>query len=125
MANNQALTEAQVTQLDSGMPDMNTARIPMVRVRTPSARLFCIMPSANGTPLGDGLNTGSYTFSRPIPSLWNTSIVKIDYALAEASHFRGAAIFKGHHKRSRKSPGQGADLLDIENSKGIAGGTWP
>jgi hypothetical protein len=47
------------------------------------------MPAANGFNAGDGLNTGSYSFSSPNPKTRNTTIVRLDYTPSSKHHIFG------------------------------------
>jgi len=83
-------------------------------------------PAANGTSLGDGYNTGSYTFSSPNPVTLNTSIARIDYTPGQRHRFfvRGN-LQKDTTAGTEQFPGQGLSYDLIDNTKGIAGGdTW-
>ena len=62
------------------------------------------MPAANGTTLGDGLNTGSYSFSSPNPVDHNTTIGRIDYVpIRQPSHLRPRQSAEGHNRLTRSS----------------------
>jgi hypothetical protein len=83
-------------------------------------------PAANGSSLGDGYNTGSYTFSSPNPVTLNTSIARIDYTPGQSHRFfvRGN-LQKDTTAGTEQFPGQGPSYNLIDNTKGIAGGdTW-
>lgn len=72
---NVSLTPAQVAQLDAACQVCGTSAYPNGPGANPnSLAYFNSMPTANGLNLGDGLNTGSYTFSSPAPQTLNTSI---------------------------------------------------
>jgi hypothetical protein len=83
-------------------------------------------PAANGSSLGDGYNTGSYTFSSPNPLTLNTSIARIDFTPGQSHRFfvRGN-LQKDTTAGTEQFPGQGPSYNLIDNTKGIAGGdTW-
>jgi hypothetical protein len=83
-------------------------------------------PAANGTSLGDGYNTGSYTFSSPNPVTLNTSIARIDYTPGQSHRiFVRGNLQKDTTAGTEQFPGQGPSYNLIDNTKGIAGGdTW-
>ena len=77
---NVTLTASQMAQLDSGCQICNTAAYSPGPGADPYAlKYFNSEPAANGTALGDGLNTGSFTFASPNPVSENTSIARIDF----------------------------------------------
>ncbi len=83
-------------------------------------------PAANGTSLGDGLNTGSFTFSSPNPSRLNTSIGRIDFTPGQKHRlFVRGNLQKDTTAGTEQFPGQGPSYNLIDNTKGIAAGdTW-
>jgi Carboxypeptidase regulatory-like domain len=83
-------------------------------------------PAANGTSLGDGFNTGSYTFSSPNPVRLNTSIARIDFAPGQKHRiFVRGNLQKDTTAGTEQFPGQGPSYTLIDNTKGIAAGdTW-
>ncbi len=124
-----ALSAAQVTALDAanGCTICNTPAYPNGPGPDPNALAYLqSFPAANGTELGDGLNTGSFTFSSPHPITLNTTIVKFDY-LPSTKHriFVRGNLQKDTTGGPEQFPGQGASYALIDNSKGItAGDTW-
>ena len=124
-----ALTPSQVTALDAanGCSVCGTAAYSSGPGPNPNALAFLnSFPAANGTQLGDGLNTGSFTFSSPHPVTLNTTIVKFDY-LPSAKHrvFVRGNLQKDTTGGEEQFPGQGPSYNLIDNSKGItAGDTW-
>ena len=80
----------------------------------------------NGFVSGDGLNTGSYTWSAPNPTVLNTYIAKIDYVLSD----RNRLFVRGNLQNDSELyvplfPGQPASNKHTDNTKGIAAGdTW-
>lgn len=65
---NQTITMAALAKLDAGCQVCNTAAYPNGPGANPAALAYLQSePAANGSTLGDGLNTGSYTFSSPNP----------------------------------------------------------
>ena len=125
----QSLSAAQVTALDSanGCTVCNTAAYPSGPGPNPNALAFLqSFPAANGTQLGDGLNTGSFTFSSPHPVTLNTTIVKFDY-IPSAKHriFGRGNLQKDTTGGVEQFPGQGPSSNLIDNSKGMSfGDTW-
>jgi Carboxypeptidase regulatory-like domain len=83
-------------------------------------------PAANGTSLGDGLNTGSFTFSSPNPVTLNTSIARIDFTPGQKHRiFVRGNLQKDTTAGVEQFPGQGPSYTVIDNTKGIAAGdTW-
>ena len=81
-----------------------------------------LYPIANGAALGDGLNSGSYSFSSPSPQNLNTSIVRLDWDPVASS----SAIFPWqstgrHHGRRGPVPRATAQLsLSVTTAKGWA-----
>jgi hypothetical protein len=121
------LTPTQVATLDSGCQACGTAAYPNLPGPNPnSLALFNSEPAANGTNLGDGLNTGSYTFSSPNPRTLNTSIIRIDYTPTPSQHIFGrGGLQKDTTGFTEQFPGQGPSSVLEDNSKGmIFGDTW-
>ena len=83
-------------------------------------------PLPNGFNSGDGLNTGSFTWSAPNPATLNTYIAKIDYLMSPKSRL----FIRGNLLGDRISgppqfPGEPAAFTQTNTSKGIAAGhTW-
>jgi len=122
-----ALTAAQVTQLDSGCEICGTAAYTAGPGPNPNAlAYFNSEPAANGTTLGDGLNTGSFTFASPSPVSQNTSIGRIDFTLGQEHHiFVRGNLQKDTVGGVEQFPGQGPSFILKDNSKGItAGDSW-
>ncbi len=88
-----------------------------------SLAVFNQYPLPNGFVAGDGLNTGSYTWSAPDPASRNTYIAKLDYVLSD----RNWVFVRGNLQNDKswgapEFPGQPASSTDTDNSKGIAVG---
>lgn len=83
-------------------------------------------PTANGLELGDGYNTGSYTFSSPFPQNQNTSIARIDwYPNSHNQLFVRADLQDDTTDGALQFPGQPPSYVLRDNTKGIAvGDTW-
>jgi hypothetical protein len=121
------ISASQVAQLDAGCQVCNTTAYPAPPGPNPNVlKYFNAMPAANGTALGDGLNTGSYSFSSKAPVHLNTSIGRLDYIPSDKHRIfvRGnlqddTTAFPEHF------PGQPAARTLVDDSKGItAGDTW-
>jgi len=123
----QTLTAADVTNMDAGCQVCNTSDYPAGPGPNPNAlAYFNSMPAANGTTLGDGYNTGSYSFSSPHPIRLNTSIGRIDF-VPSASHrlFVRGNLQKDITGGTEQFPGQPPSSTLEDNSKGLTvGDTW-
>jgi len=79
----------------------------------------------NSTSVGDGLNTGGYTFPGADPIKHDTYIVKLDYKInASGTHslFVRGNLQNDHEKQPPQFPGQPPFDFITNNSKGIAAG---
>ena len=79
----------------------------------------------NSTSVGDGLNTGGYTFPGADPIKHDTYIVKLDYKInASGTHslFVRGNLQNDHEKQPPQFPGQPPFAFITNNSKGIAAG---
>lgn len=87
---------------------------------------FNSMPAANGTSKGDGLNTGSYTFSSPQPIHLNTSIVKIDWTPTSRQRvFARGNLQDDVTSETEQFPGQPPSTKEVSDNKGFTvGDTW-
>lgn len=121
----QTLTPSQITTLDA--PCVASGVCPWGPGPNPNVlSYFQQYPSANGTVLGDGYNTGSYSFSSPHPQTYNTAIGRIDYQPGQKHRiFVRGNLQKDTISGTEQFPGQGPSDSFIDNSKGItAGDTW-
>ena len=124
-----SLTPQQFTTLDAnnGCTACNTTAYPNGPGPNPNALAYLqSMPAANGSLLGDGLTSGSYTFASPAPQNLNTSIVRLDYT-PSAKHriFVRGNLQKDVTAGAEQFPGQPPSSSVTDNSKGItAGYTW-
>ncbi|HEY6489874.1 MAG: TonB-dependent receptor [Terracidiphilus sp.] len=129
----QTISPSQMAQLDAGCQICNTSSYPNPAGPNPNAlAYFNAMPAANGTALGDGLNTGSFSFSSPDPIRLNTTIGRIDFVPSD----RHRIFVRGNLQKdigsnlpaldsTEQFPGQGPSHVTADNSKGItAGDTW-
>jgi hypothetical protein len=124
---NQIITAAQMATLDAGCAVCNTAAYAPGPGPNPNAlAYFNSEPAANGLSLGDGLNTGSYSFASPNPRTLNTSIVRLDY-IPSSKHriFARGNFQKDTTGGVEQFPGQGPSYTLIDNTKGMTfGDTW-
>jgi len=122
-----SLSPAQVAQLDAGCAVCNTAAYAPGPGPNPNALgYFKSMPAANGFNAGDGLNTGSFSFSSPNPKTLNTTILRLDY-IPSSKHriFARGNLQKDTTGGLEQFPGQGPSSVLIDNSKGMTfGDTW-
>ncbi len=122
-----AITPAQLATLDAGCQVCGSAAYPAgPGVNQAALAYFNTEPSANGTNLGDGLNTGSYTFSSPAPQTLNTGIVRLDWTPSNKHHIFGrGGLQKDTLAGTQQFPGQPASSVLVDNSKGLVfGDTW-
>ena len=121
---NATLTPAQITALDAGCQVCNTSQYPPGPGPNPNVLAYLNMyPAANGSSLGDGLNTGSFTFSSPNPVTLNTSIVRIDFTPDQKQRiFVRGNLQKDTTGGVEVFPGQGPSYTLVDNSKGITAG---
>jgi len=123
----ETVTAAQMAILDAGCTVCNSAAYAPGPGPNPNAlAYFNSMPAANGLSLGDGLNTGSYSFSSPNPRTLNTSIVRLDY-IPSSKHrlFARGNFQKDTTGGVEQFPGQGPSYVLIDNTKGMTfGDTW-
>ena len=124
---NQTITMAALAKLDAGCQVCNTAAYPNGPGANPAALAYLQSePAANGSTLGDGLNTGSYTFSSPNPQTLNTTIVRLDYIPTEKHRiFARGNLQKDTVGGLEQFPGQGPSTQFSDNTKGMTfGDTW-
>ena len=80
-------------------------------------------PLPNGSVLGDGLNTGSYTWSAPAPTSLNTGIARFDWNPTD----RHRLFVRGNLQNDTVAgtpqfPGSAAGSQTRDNTKGVAAG---
>jgi hypothetical protein len=122
-----SITAGQVTTLDAGCQVCGTAAYPNGSGPNPNALAYLnSMPAANGTNLGDGLNTGSYSFSSPNPKTLNTTVLRLDYHPSQSQLlFVRGGLQKDTTGGVEQFPGQGPSYELVDNSKGlVVGDTW-
>jgi hypothetical protein len=120
-----ALTSGDVHNLDSGCVVIcNSTDYPNPPGVNPNAiDYFKSMPAANGTGLGDQINTGSYAFSSHNPKNYDTYIARLDYTLsARQSIFVRGQLQKDAVLAVEQFPGQGPSSSSIADNRGIIGG---
>jgi hypothetical protein len=121
------LSPAQLATLDAGCKVCGTAAYPAGPGPNPNALAYLAsMPAANGTTTGDGLNTGSFTFSSPNPKTLNTTIVRLDYIPSSKHRIFGRGnLQKDTTGAAEQFPGQGPSSVLVDNTKGMTfGDTW-
>jgi len=123
--NNVTLTPAQIATMDPHCSSTGTC--PWGPGVDPYAlQTLTQFPLANGFDAGDGLNTGSFSWSAPNPTVLNTYIAKMDYVLND----RNRLFVRGNLQNDSQLyvplfPGQPASNKHTDNTKGIAAGdTW-
>ena len=129
----QSISAAQLAMLDAGCQVCGTGAYPNAPGPNPNAlAYFNLMPAANGSNLGDGYNTGSFSFSSPNPIRLNTTIGRIDFVPSDKHRI----FVRGNLQKdigsslpaadsAEQFPGQGPSHVTEDNSKGITGGdTW-
>ena len=119
------LTPSQIARMDPNCGGTGTC--PWGPGVNPNVlKTFAQYPLNNGFVTGDGLNTGSYTWSAPNPVVLNTYIARIDYVLSD----RNRVFVRGNLQNDSQLavplfPGQPASSKHTDNTKGIAAGdTW-
>jgi hypothetical protein len=127
--NTQTLTEAQMATLDgiNGCSVCNTTAYPNPPGDNPNALAYLnLLPTANGLIAGDQLNTGSYTFSSPLPNTENTTIARIDYDPSPKHRiFARGNLQKDVAAGAEQFPGQPPATKTEDNTKGMTfGDTW-
>ncbi|HYK35554.1 TonB-dependent receptor [Alloacidobacterium sp.] len=119
-----SISAAQVTALDGGCQVCNTSEYPAGPGPNPNVLAYYNQyPAANGTAAGDGLNTGSFTFSSPNPVTLNTSIARLDYTPNQKQRiFVRGNLQKDTAGAVEQFPGQPPSYQQTDNTKGIAAG---
>ena len=123
--NTDALDPAQIAGMDPGCSGNGTC--PWGPGVDPNVLTILKMyPTATGTSSGDGLNTGSFTWSAPDPGHLNTSIARLDYVFSENNHL----FARGNFQRDQQLgapyfPGTApADTLTSHAGGLAVGDTW-
>ncbi len=119
---NTTLSPAQLASLDQ--PCVGNGVCPLGPGVNPNILAYLNQyPTANGTARGDGLNTGSFTFSSPNPVTLNTTIARIDFT----PDSKQLIFVRGNFQKdttlgTEQFPGQGPSSTLEDNTKGIAAG---
>ena len=80
-------------------------------------------PLPNGSTLGDGLNSGSYTFSAPSPASLNTGIVRLDWNLSTRNQLFVRANLQNDSTSFAPQFQGGTPAYRLrDNTKGVAAG---
>lgn len=116
------LTPAQIAAMDTGCaaaggcpngPGDDAATLAYMK----------LYPLSNGTNVGDGYNTGGYTFSSPAPVSNITNIVRIDYNVTpKQSLFVRGNLQSDNTAYTSSFPGQAPSANIHGNNRGIAVG---
>ena len=118
----QTLTPTQFASLDPRCTAAGTCPLGP-GVNPASLAVLQQYPLPNGAALGDGYNTGSYTWSAPAPASLNTGIARFDWNLAD----RHQIFVRGNLQDDTTSaapqfPGSFASSRLRDNTKGFAVG---
>jgi hypothetical protein len=123
------MTAPGLANLDTGCSGNGTC--PWGGGADPNAlAIFNQYPRPNSDALGDGFDFRAFTFAAPAPTRLNTFIVKLDYKLTQSGNH--SLFLKGHLQNFnnvnpttitvQQFPGQSANILPTDNSKGIFAG---
>jgi hypothetical protein len=87
--------------------------------------LFRSYPQSNNPTLGDGLNTGGYTFSYNDKRSYNTYIARLDWNIT--GNGKHTVFWRGNLQNDSEPqgpqfPGQPASITTLTNNKGFAAG---
>jgi len=119
--NTDTLTPTQIANMDPGC----TACTYGPGVDPNTLAVFNKYPLPNGQVFGDGLNTASFTWSAPNPTVLNTYIAKIDYTMGAHSLFVRGNLQNDKTSGPPEFPSDPPSYLLTNNSKGIAvGDVW-
>lgn len=113
-----ALTQADIASIDQQCTACTTPG-------TDAAALayFKQFPYANNNSVGDGYNTGGYTFASPAPIHQITNVARIDYTINDhQSLFARGTLQSDNQASVLEFPGQPPNQLIYGNNKGIAAG---
>ena len=116
--NRDTLTPTQLANMDPGC----TACTYGPGVDPNTLAVFNKYPLPNGQVFGDGLNTASFTWSAPNPTVLNTYIAKIDYNMGAHSLFVRGNLQNDKTSGPPQFPSDPPSYLLTNNSKGIAAG---
>ena len=88
-------------------------------------KLFQSYPLPNTTTIGDGLNTAGVRFVAPLPLGWNTYVTRWDFNPTDSGRhqiFVRANLQNDHGLSLPQFPGEQANSVNLNNSKGLAVG---
>ena len=123
--NNIVLSPAQVASMDPHCTANGTC--PLGAGDDPaSLAVFKLYPKANGLNTGDGLNSGSFTFSSPVLTIENVYITRADFNLSDKHRvYIRASMQNDSQGGLSQFPGQPNASKATDDSKGISGNyTW-
>ncbi len=107
-------------------PDEIKARDPLgIGVNPAVLKVFQSYPMPNTTTIGDGLNTAGVRFVAPLPLRWNTYVTRWDYNPTDSGRhqiFVRANLQNDNSVSLPQFPGEQANSINLNNSKGIAVG---
>ena len=116
------LTPAQFASMDPRCSAAGTCPLGP-GVNPASLAILQKYPLPNGNALGDGLNTGSYTWSAPAPASLNTGIARFDWNLADRHQlFVRGNLQDDTTAAAPQFPGSPASSRLRDNTKGFAAG---
>ncbi len=119
------LTPAQIAAMDPNCTGLGTC--PLGAGVNPAAlAVFKLYPLPNGVLTGDGLNTASYTFSSPQPTLLNLYTSRFDFNPSDKHRFYVRGSFQNDTTAGLLYlPGQPPGSVFSNDSRGISGNyTW-
>ena len=116
------LSRAQVASMDPRCTAAGTC--PLGPGANPAVlALLNQYPLPNGSSAGDGLNTGSFTWSAPNPQNLNTGITRLDWNPTDRHRlFVRGVLQDDTTSGAPQFPGQPASYRNRDNTKGIAAG---
>lgn len=116
------LTPSQIAAMDPGCT-VCSATGPGVDPNT--LAVFNQYPLPNGLVYGDGLNTASFTWSAPNPTVLKTYIAKIDYIAGSHRIFARGNLQNDNTSGVPQFPGDAPSYILRNNSKGVVvGDVW-
>ena len=119
------LTPADVATLDARASDPVCATQTCLAPASNAAALAYekTFPLANSNTGGDGYNTGTYTFSSPVPLHQITNIARLDYTInAHQTAFVRGNLQSDNSATALQFPGNPAPQTVFSNNRGIAAG---
>ena len=118
--NNVTLTAAQVASMDTGCGANGTCP----NGGGPNANSLKVLnayPLPNGTLLGDGINSASYSFGGSLPVVQNVYISRLDFNPSDRHRFYVRGSFQNDtNSQAPFYPGQPASRKQTDDSRGIS-----